>query len=264
MMGKIVDISEVILELGLSSSITEEERAVIYSSITRAEGSVKRFLCYDPIRLTRTEYYPQQTSFHSGYAVWETDEIKAYMRHISNASTNELQVKHIPIRSITGLYIDYDGRSGAKSGAFAVSTLKTEGTDFWPNYDGLDSSNNKICRDGIIKSVGAWPTESGSVKITYIAGYTDAELHGQDNIVDASPIATAVIDEAVIRAKKALMWQKKNGIGFIPGVVTGEKMGDYSYTIDTAMAQKLFGGQWDLSGSSVMLLQPFVHWGINT
>jgi len=61
--------------------------------------------------------------------------------------TVELQVQHIPIRSISSLYVDYDGRSGARTGSFTAETLKTQGTDYWANWDGPDSSGNSYCLD---------------------------------------------------------------------------------------------------------------------
>jgi len=264
-MGRIIDISAVILELGLSSSVTEEERAIASVAIRRAESAIKKFLHYDPVRQTRTEFYPQgQYGDGGGVGVWEANETDAYLRRESEASVSELQMRHIPIREITNLWIDYDGRGGNRSGSFSSSTLKTEGTDYWMNTDGHDSSDNGICRDGIIKSVGLWPREPGSVKITYVAGYTNAELHGEDDIIDAGPIGEAVVQEACIRARRAFVWKKNSRVGFMPGVFTSERAGDYSYTIDSGMAKTLFGGQWELSGSSIMLLQPFVNWGIST
>lgn len=261
-MATIVDISEVLLELGLSNSATDEERAIVATAITRAEGAVKRHLRYDPVQRTRTEYYPHQ-DFRSAAreAVWEVNDTEAYLRHMAEAASTDLQVQHLPIRSITTLHIDYDARSGSRSGAFGVSTLKVEGEDFWPNYDGLDSSGNKICRDGIIRSAGSWPNVAGSVKLVSVAGYTAKELHGQDTIVDASPIMDAVIDEAVRRAKKAFVNKKHARVGFAAGPITSERLGDYSVSYDSASANRLFGGLYDLLPETSQTLSEFVNLG---
>ncbi len=261
-MGSVIDVSEALLELGLSSTVTDEERAIVNASITRAEGAVKRYLKYDPVQRTRTEFYPQADRNLLGrFQVWEVDSNQAVLRHLSEAATDQLQVQHIPIRSITTLSIDFDGRSGAKSGSFPAETDKVEGTDFWPNYDGQDSSDEKICRDGIVRSIGAWPTSPGTVKIIYVAGYTSAELHGQDSIVDASPIMDAVLEESVRRAKKAFVTKKKTSVGFLAGVVTSEKLGDYAYTLDANIANQLFGSGWDVMPENMQKLEDFVNLG---
>ncbi len=255
----IVDISEVALEMGLSSSITDEERALITMGIQRAEGAVIRFLGYDPSQRTRTEYYPSlDPHYQESEFVWEVNDTQAYQRRLASAATSELQMKHLPIRTSTAieLWLDYDGRSGTLSGAF--SDKKAEGTDYWANYDGYDSDGNKICRDGILRSIGTWPTTPNSVKVTYVAGYSAKEFRNQDTLVFAGGIWEAALDEAVLRCKRALaLNKKKTRIGWAAGPLTSERLGDYSYTADASVAQKLFGGQWDLQGGSVQKLREY-------
>ncbi len=259
-MGTIIDVSEVLLELGLSASATEEERAIVGAAITRAEGAVIRYLKYDPVRRDRTEYYPQQDfSRRNQASVWESEGDQAILKRLVELSTSELQIQHIPIRSITSLYIDYDGRGDTRSGAFGDETLKVEGTDYWANYDGQDSDGDKLCRDGIIRSMGSWPTTAGTVKIVYSAGYSPEELHGTDSVVNVIPILEAVLDEAVRRAHRALM-QKKGVAGFT-GPLVSERLGDYAYTVDSTMVGKMYGGQFELMSGSKMALESFVNYG---
>jgi hypothetical protein len=263
MMGKIVDISEVLLQLGLSASVTEEERALASMAITRAESAVIRHLKYNPAQAERTEFYPQQNMSISGRGVWEANDANAYFRHYSSATTNALQVQHLPIRESPAidLRIDYDGRHGTQTGAFGADTQKTEGQDFWPNYDGQDSDGNSLCKSGLIRSIGLWPTESGSVRITYTGGYSQVELHGQDSVIDAAPILDAVIEEAVRRFKKAFIDRKHAMAGVTAGPFTSESLGDYRYTVDSATANRLFGSAVDITTSSKEKLADFVNYG---
>lgn len=241
-MGKIADVAEVLLELGLSAVVTDEERAIAATVLIRAEGAVKQYLGYDPAYQTHTEYLPTfQTQVRDQEGVWEVDGGEAVLRNLSSGATDQLQLTHLPIRSITSLYIDYDGRSGAKVDAFPATTLKVEGTDFWPNYDMVDSDGVKVCSDGILRSMGQWPTSPGTVKVTYMAGYKDDELHGADLLIDASPILEAVINESVRRVKRFFA-QKKQATGFVTGAITSESLGDYSYSVDGASASQLLGG----------------------
>ena len=122
-MSKIADISELLLLLGLSASATEAERAIAQVALTKAEAAVKRHLKYDPVLGSRTEYYPNMDfSLQSRAAVWEVSDTEAYQRMLNDSATDELQLQHLPIRSITSLKIDYDGRSGTRLGSFASST----------------------------------------------------------------------------------------------------------------------------------------------
>ena len=258
----IVDISEVLLDLGLSSSVTDEERAIVTASIRRAEGAVKRFIRYDPKQITRTEYYPQQNlALGNTPSIWEVNDSVAYQRQLSTGATSELYIRHVPIRSITTIHIDYDGRAGTRSGAFGTDTLKEEGTDYWPNFDGVDDDGNSICRDGILRSQGLWPTSPGTVKIVYVAGYSQKEFHGGCSIIDATPILEAIVDESVRRAKKVFISKKQTGAGFASGPIISESLGDYNYSVDGASLNRMFGGQWDLGGDSKERLNDFVNWG---
>ena len=259
----LIDVSDVLLECGLTSSPTDVERAMCVVAIRRAVGEIRKYLRYDPVQATRTEFYPQADySQSSREAIWEVSDTQAYTRFLSEASTNELFVQHVPIRSITSLYIDYDARNGSRSGAFASSSLKVEGTDFWPNYDGVDSSGNKLCRDGIIRSIGRWPTVAGSVKITYVAGYSVAEFNGTDSVIDASSIKDAAIIEAARQVKKAFVNAKNATTGWLPGMVTSENLGDYSYSLDSSSTAKLFGSSaMSLLQETKDRLQEFMNYG---
>jgi hypothetical protein len=159
------------------------------------------------------------------------------------------------------LYIDYDGRAGAKTGAFATETLRVEGAEYWPNYDGVDDSGNKLCRDGIIRSIGAWPTTAGCIKIVYVSGYTASEFAGESLTVDAMSILEVVCAEAARRARQVFLTMKRTGAGWTSGPLSGETLGDYSYSVDTVSSAAMLGAGKDLTGDSKERLTPFVNFG---
>lgn len=225
--------------------------------IVQAQGAIRRFLRYDPAQDTRIEYYPQ-TDFGltSSTQVWETTETTAYLRDLSSSSSTELQLANLPVRSIVSLKIDYDGRSGTRAGSFGASTAKTEGTDFWPNYDIVDGLGAKVCRDGILRSDGLWPDQPGSVRVEYVAGYTEKEFRGQDTMIDASPIWDATIDEVTRRVLKVNSRMKKRLAGF-SGPLTNESLGDYSYSSAGDIYSTLVGGGLDLLAETEQKLQAF-------
>lgn len=257
----IATLAEVLAEMGLTAP-TAAESAVVTSAILKAEAAVRRFLGYDPTQRTHTEYYPRM-DYNQGLAghVWETEGDQAVLRQAQEASTAELQLQHVPVRSITSLNIDYDGRAGTKTGAFAVETLKVEGTDYWPNYDGVDDAGSKICRDGIIRSMGLWPTTAGSVKVVYVSGYSSAEFHGTVYAVDAMPIWETVVAEATRRARQVFLTMKQTGAGWVSGPFASENLGDYSYSIDGGMAALIAGAGRDLTTDSKERLSEFRNMG---
>lgn len=262
-MGSLIDRSEVLLELGLQDSSTSREDAIVDRAIQRAIGAVRNFLRYDPIQATRTEYYPTMDSRAFGErAMYDIQGNQAHLETYAGDSLNELQLRHLPIRRITELYIDYDGRFGAGSGKFGAGTLKTEGEDFYPAYDQHDSSGNKVCNDGILHSQANWPVEAGTVKVVYVAGYSDEELRGQDSVIDVSPIHFAAFAEAVRRSIAGFTVHGKSTRGFKPGPILSERAGDYSVTFDSTTAQRLYSSSTELTGESREQLQPYVNYGI--
>lgn len=262
-MKPIVDISVILLELGLAASVTETERAIVSASLDRACAAVRNFLGYDPVYAERTEYYPQGYNNQpgGGVGIWEVDDTTAYVRRADVGAQSELQIRHLPVRSITSLKIDYDGRSGTKAGSFGSSTAKTEGEDFWPNYDMVDSAGDAVCLDGLIRSHGLWPTEPGSVKIVYYAGYKDAELMGADSLLDASAIQEVVVNETRNRFLRTMNSQKKRLAGWT-GPLSSENLGDYSYSIDAASRVGM-NGRAQLEAASMTMLTDggFVNMG---
>lgn len=259
-MGTIATLAEVYPLLGINPAApTTTEQAVVTAALVGAAAAVRRFLRYDPVKATRIEFYPQMDFSNRGdqSLVWEVSDTTAYVRQVAEACSSELQVAHLPIREIVSLKIDYDGRSGAHAGGFGAGTVKVEGVDFWPNYDRVDSGSKKVCSDGIIRSEGLWPAVAGSVKIEYIAGYSDSELHGADAVIDASQIWESVLDETQRRSLKMFYRAKRAGSGF-SGPLSSERLGDYQYTIDTTSLRQMASAA-DVAAENVERLSGFAR-----
>lgn len=261
--GRIAEISEVLLDLGLSTKSTAEELAIVEAAIKRSEGSIRRHLKYDPVLGARTEFYPRaEFGRVRGAGSWEVEGNQAVFKSAAYGATDLLQVAHLPIRGSTvpRLWIDSDGRFGAKSGAFA--TEETHGETFWPQYDMQDSAAAAVCRDGLIRGIGSFPRSPGSVKVTYVAGYTAAEMRGDDVTIDASPIWETCVRAAVRRSQRVLSTKKSERIGFVAGALSSEKMGDYSYKLDTGTTAQLFSGSWEFLPEDWERLSDYVNWGV--
>lgn len=265
--GRIVLLSDLLLLLGIGSTATTLETDIARHSLTIAEGAVIRHLKYNPVMSVRTEFYPGINFAGQRNPVWDANDTHAYVRELSVGVGDELQLLGLPLRQADSngsnaieVRVDFDGRAGSRSGSFGTDTIKVEGEDFFPNYDFVDSGSRKVARDGMIRSNGLWPAQAGSVKVTYVAGYTAAEFAGTDSILDASPIREAVVDEATRRVHKAYSRMKKR-VGFGVGPLTSENIGDYSYSADGAILAQLVGSSSDIMAETALKLEDFVNYG---
>ena len=262
--GRIIQGSDVKSLLGETGS---DNDTIITLSIRRAEGAIRRYLRYDPVLASRTEFYPQTDSrVGGGNLIIEATATHAVFTTPESTRGTELQVQHLPIRGnpAVQLFVDYNAKAGTSVGSFPSDTEKVEGVDFWANYDSLDSDGYRVCRDGILRSHGLWPTEPGSVKLIYTAGYSALELQGQDATIDASPIWDTALEECVQRCKRALVNKKSSTLGYIAGPLLSEELGDYSYRVSDSIAQSLFGVKtYDLLPESMDRMESFVNYGID-
>lgn len=256
----ILSVADVLLEMNISDT-NQRAVALAEKSLKAAEGDIKRFLQYDPASRTHTEYLPRADANQNGrVSVWEVNSTSAFQRDVSGGSGDTLQLKNLPVRSITSLNIDYDGRFGQKTGAFAASTLKTEGEDYWLASEEVDSQGNSVSLSGIVYSHGLWSNTAGSIKVVYVAGFTEDEFRGNSGILDASPVWESVLDETIRRMKRTyLLEKKKTGIG--QGPFASESLGDYSYSASGAAQDRILGSSSSLLASTVDKLLPFQNLG---
>lgn len=99
---------------------------------------------------------------------------------------NVIQLRNVPVRSITNFWEDPTGYFGQSVGAFAAPAL-TSGADFYlkTEQDGLSWSGQVVRR-----TFGA-AAAPGSMKIEYVAGFTAAELAGRWSVFKTAIQATA-------------------------------------------------------------------------
>jgi len=247
--------SEVLTLLNISSASAWQQQ-VVDAALISAEAAVISFLGYDPEYKQTTEFYPQADSV-SGAAVWDIEGDQAVLLQ-SLTTANLLQLRRLPVRQITDLRVDRDGRFGQRSGSFGPSTVWTEGEDFWIEGTGFDGSNKIYSRSGLLRAAGSWPTTPGSIKVTYWAGYLETELAGTDPVIDASAIRKVVVEEAARRARRVFANSKGQA-----GPLISERLGDYGYSIEASSAKAQFGVQSPLTPESQQLLGPFVNLAVH-
>lgn len=265
----IVTAADIRVLLGIESTISEDELGVLTLCHGWVEGLVKRWLKYDPEYKTHTEIHPRRNDLNAGQGigVWDatSDGSKGVFERRGVARWHEyLMLDHIPLRAVSSVYEDYDARHGTQGGAFGASSLLTVGDEYVPVWDMTDSDGNSVGRTGMIQRYGSsWPSDPGTVKVTYTAGYTSKELSGYDSVINASPIRMAVVQEVGTNFRRWWMRRKSSRLGHIPGVLKSEKLGDYSYSLggmEGSAVQEL-GFAADLTSGTKQILQPFRHMG---
>lgn len=253
--------------LGLTSSISDDERAMLALVLPGAESAVKRSLKYDPEQRVHDQHYPLHDQRVDVDAIWDKSDDTAY-RVTGNQSSETLQLQHIPIRSITTIHQNEDGRFGQNS-QFDADDLLTAGTDYW-----LEAEEDNLCMSGMVYSHGTWATTPGSIKVVYRAGYSPNELRGvadsaqtvdNDGVitnvgVDGSGILRAVLLTGVKAMNTWAQNKKKTLAGFTAGPLSSEKMGDYSYSAANALAMS--GMQISVPAEAEQELEPYRNWGL--
>jgi hypothetical protein len=261
--------SEIRVVLGLEDTITDHERSVLVLAAKSIDAAIIARLGYDPVQRSRTEYYPRYLRHGSGGGFWDVNVAHTHAVHIERNGPQTIQLKHLPIRKITSVRVDSNGYFGKGASAFPASTAWTEGEDFFAEYE-----QGNYAPSGIVQARGAWTVTPGSIKITYLAGYSEAELAGEAlaNVdsggivttayVNASDIKQAAILTAMKFFKTVEEHKKQSTVGFTAGAINSEKLGDYSYTLDTSsVSSALSSMQVSLPQEADMLLEPYMHYG---
>ena len=175
----------------------------------------------------------------------------------SDQDSHVLQLRHLPLRSVTSIYEDENGFFGFGTGAFPASTLLVSGTDYYP----ILNSASYGPTGQVVRRTGAWATELGSIKIAYTAGYTAAEFNEAVADISGNAIKQA-IEITAVRAYKQLKAHQKNArAGFTAGPITEEKLGEYWYKTDHHILENLVKFTVKVPSEAARLLSRYKSYG---
>jgi hypothetical protein len=266
--------AEVRVLLGLASSITDEDRALIELLSPMAKSAIINDgnwgLGYDPEYFEdRVEWFPQADRTLGGSedaaGFWDSNAngTKAHWRSSGNRVT-DLQLSHLPVRSVREVRVDFAGGFGQKAGTFGEGTVQTVGDQYFIKLDRAGLS-----LEGVLYSHTGWPIEPGSVKVIYTSGYTSDEFSGRATSesgstrtgIDASPIKQAFL-VTLVKMFRTFKSQRLATGALAPSALSGESLGDYSWTGDGASAAALTGFTQAVPPEAGMLLQRFRHYGL--
>lgn len=219
----IVNTAELLLELGLAEKVTDAQLAMVARMQGPVEAAIKKYLHIDIEQATYTEFLPRQNNnapiYPGGIGGYDVIGNKAFPW--SYSSSDRLQLKQSPVRSVLSVYEDPTAYGGQADGSFPESSLLLPGKDYY-----LDIDDSGFSTSGQLIRIGVWSGMPRSIKVTYVAGYTPAELAGDPaQPVNASHFRQAVLEEFADRYANALARWKQ--IGSEGRVMTGETLGDY-------------------------------------
>lgn len=156
---------------------------------TQAEQHVKDFLGWQEIeQQTWVEYYPREPGIaqvNDPHYVLASDRQTAIPQ--SYLAPDLVQLQQLPVRSITEVREDPTGYFGQVEGAFGDGSILTAGTNYY-----LKTEQDGICWTGhLIRRGYLFPATMGSLKVTYVAGFTAAELSGRWSVFKTAVVETA-------------------------------------------------------------------------
>lgn len=236
---------------------TDDGDAILAMVLPHVCKAVKSYLRWDPEYGSHTLYYPKAEVGGAGVIFPETpsDDIGAF-----GGQTSELILDHKYVLTTSLQVWEYTGAYFGQYHAFVADDLLVSGTDYALQLDQYPYSAAGI----LLRLTGSWPRSAGSVKVTYTSGFTAAELAGESGEgvnIDASDIRLATI-YAVVQAYNELKAHVKSSTKAAVGVITGEEIPGYSYTVDATSAKALCGMTSRLPVKACALLQPYRRYSI--
>jgi hypothetical protein len=240
--------------LGLNSSLSEKEDMLLELLIPLAESSLKNFIGFSAESATYTQFFPARGGYNEdeivGLDVVNNRVVAEYAGGFSG-----LFLKELPVRSITSIYDDPAAFGGQGASDFPASSLLTSGTDYY-----LDVDQSGISWSGkVIRRYGTWSQVPRSIKVTYVAGFTAAELDGTATAgIRAVGLRFAAII-AVAHAFKEAVSNGKYTTALPVGPLTAESISTtgHSVTYGGTDVTALYGLVASLPPKSLALAQPF-------
>ncbi len=246
-MANIVNNTTILAYLGLTGGPTSDQ-AVVGTIQPWVEQAVERFLGWQVQQQTFTnEYYPrrQDTRIMDGLidvAPFDSSGGRLIQLLGDSRDGNVIAVDHVPLRSVTSLYFNPSGWLTSGTYQRDAGTQLFEGQDFQVDWDTDGISNSGI----IYRTASSWyvaPFTQRTVQISYVAGYTAAEI--QTLFPD---ILLAVCEAMMFEFKQAKLQQRE-------GISTNWQTGGGGDARDRAALKQLY----QLPANVMRRLEPFVR-----
>jgi hypothetical protein len=214
---EIASFAEIVAYLGLGTSLTPADAGLLQMLKSMVENEARAHCGHD---ITQ----PAEPYVHdlpaAGLRAADDPLLEDGLTSDGEPAANVLQLPQLFVRSDDlEVRIDPNASGGQSEGAFGPDSLLERGVDYL-----LDLDESTFSRTGqLIRLGGSWPARPRTIRVTYRAGLTVAELDGA-----FSDIKYAVIEEAAGRFRAA---RRRQAAG---GVIKSESIGgEYSVTYES-------------------------------
>lgn len=174
-MADIADNDEILTTyLGISSPSQAVQDAIEMIRLG-IEASIKKYCRWNVTQATKTAYLPLHPN---AMGVYLPSAELGFNRPFPTGTRNRLQLPSMYVTSITSIYENQSAVGGAGSSDFGSAALLTAGTDY---YLEKDQGSAASWSGGVIRIGTSWSSIPGTIKVTYVSGFTESELQGDQN-----------------------------------------------------------------------------------
>lgn len=170
--------SEVLAYIQINEKcLTPSMRGLVTRVRNKAENLVREYVGYEVESATVVEYFPQKTipiraEGDGTSAGFEMVAGLVVPRQTFPTYRRELALTQLPVRSITSVY-DNPAAYNVAGGEWPEGSLLPTNS----YYLDRDIEGAPVWSGILFRNVGSWSTSPRSIRVTYVAGLTAAELH---------------------------------------------------------------------------------------
>lgn len=233
--------AEVFSYLGISRPTTDETAAMTLI-VNGLQSSVIRFCHWCVLSASHVNYLPFSGQ-RFGSRVLQ-------LEYQGGGGRDRLQLPQMNVTAVSEIRIDSEAR-GPLTGYFAAATI-VDPTTYFLETDGGGSISES---GGLFRLDACWPSQPGTVKASFTAGYTEGDL-----LADHNSLRLATDQEAALHF--VLRQQRKktfvDGIsGDTTGLLASERLGDWeaSWRKPDTSGDAKSGGSYSLSEDMRTFLQ---------
>ena len=217
--------------LGLDGGcLSPADRNLIETIQPMAESVLCSYLGYRVEQATYTHYVPAGDDISTD-DINGLDVVHNRVVFDVDGAANRLYLPQRPIRSISSLYEDSASEGGQGSGDFSGTAL-TAGTDYYIDY----TASGVGWSGCLVRIAGTWPARRRTVKVTYVAGFTAAELLAGELLGPDESTSIRLLQYAAVLTVAAAYGEAKRhqpGVTGAIGPIQSERLADYSVTYAT-------------------------------
>jgi hypothetical protein len=144
-------------------------------------------------------------------------------RYYQSRMRNRIQLPTYWVKEIVSVYVDAGALAGNGPDDFPAGSLLNPETDYYlESSRGVSGGTAWGESGGLIRSGRDWPSTAGTIRVEFVSGFSATDLNG-----DFYDLKAQILNEVAAR------WQARQRIANPTTGIKSEKLGEYSYTLNT-------------------------------